>query len=153
MAYDNLDAKLINALQSDGRASLRSLAEDLDVSVTTISNHLDELTETGKIEGFTPVIDYEGFGYDVTAVMQFSVDGESIRDVTDHLEEYDQMVTVYETTGDHDVVAIGKFEDTDDMNDAIKGLLDNPGIEDTNTSVVLNDVKDNDQFGIPVTEE
>jgi len=43
MTYENLDAKLVNALLGDGRASLRSLAEDLDVSVTTVSNHLSDL--------------------------------------------------------------------------------------------------------------
>ncbi|TVT93776.1 Lrp/AsnC family transcriptional regulator, partial [Haloferax volcanii] len=40
MTYENLDSDLINALLEDGRRSLRSLAEELDVSVTTVSNHL-----------------------------------------------------------------------------------------------------------------
>ena len=40
MTYENLDRKLVNALLDDGRASLRSLGEDLDVSVTTVSNHI-----------------------------------------------------------------------------------------------------------------
>ncbi|WP_152424892.1 Lrp/AsnC family transcriptional regulator, partial [Natronococcus jeotgali] len=39
MTYANLDADLVNELLTDGRASLRSLAEELDVSVTTVSNH------------------------------------------------------------------------------------------------------------------
>jgi len=40
MTYENLDAKLVNSLLSNGRASLRSLGDELDVSVTTVSNHL-----------------------------------------------------------------------------------------------------------------
>ncbi|EMA72716.1 AsnC family transcriptional regulator [Halorubrum distributum JCM 13916] len=32
-------------------------------------------------------------------------------------------MSVYETTGDYDIVAIGKFLDTDDMNDQIKRIL------------------------------
>ncbi len=50
MTYENLDAKLVNALLGDGRASLRSLAEELDVSVTTVSNHLSDLEDEGVIE-------------------------------------------------------------------------------------------------------
>jgi DNA-binding Lrp family transcriptional regulator len=42
MTYNNLDNQLINLLLSDGRASLRSLGEGLDVSVTTVSNHINE---------------------------------------------------------------------------------------------------------------
>ena len=47
MAYENLDTELINALLNDGRTSLRSLAEELDVSVTTISNHIAGLEDEG----------------------------------------------------------------------------------------------------------
>jgi transcriptional regulator, AsnC family len=65
MTYDNLDSQLINALLGDGRASLRSLGEELDVSVTTVSNHINDLEAEGVIEGYTPIIDYGELGYDV----------------------------------------------------------------------------------------
>jgi len=58
MTYDNLDNQLINLLLNDGRASLRSLGEGLDVSVTTVSNHINDLEAGGVIEGYTPVINY-----------------------------------------------------------------------------------------------
>jgi len=70
VTYEHLDARLINELLGDGRASLRSLAEDLDVSVTTVSNHLRDLEEQGVVLGYTPRIDYDEIGYDVTAVVQ-----------------------------------------------------------------------------------
>jgi DNA-binding Lrp family transcriptional regulator len=112
MTYENLDAKLVNALLGNGRASLRSLGEDLDVSVTTVSNHLRDLEEEGVIEGYTPRVNYDKLGYDVTA--------------------------------------IGKFHDTDEMNDGIKGLLADADIRETNTSVVLNTVVENAQFDLDV---
>jgi hypothetical protein len=55
---------------------------------------------------------------------------------------------VYETTGDHDIIAIGKFTDTDHMNDQIKELLVDPDINESNTSVVLNTVAENEQFDL-----
>ncbi|WP_255151000.1 HTH-type transcriptional regulator Lrp [Halorarius halobius] len=146
MTYENLDRKLINALLNDGRASLRSLAEELDVSVTTVSNHLSTLEDDGIITGYTPVVDYDKLGYDVTAVIQLKVEGSSLPDITDRLQEHDQMVSVYEVTGDHDVIAIGKFTDTDHMNEQIKELLIDPDIKESNTSVVLNTVVENQQF-------
>ena len=120
MTYENLDQKLVNALLRDGRASLRSLAEELDVSVTTVSNHISNLEEEGIITGYTPVVDYDKLGYDVT--------------------------------GDHDIVAIGKFTDTDHMNDQIKELLVDPDIKESNTSVVLNTVLENEQFELDINE-
>ena len=152
MAYEHLDAELVNELLGNGRASLRSLAEDLDVSVTTVSNHLSDLEEEGIINGYTPIVDYQAVGYDVTAIMQLKVEGGALSDITASLEEYEQMVSVYEVTGDYDVVAVGKFMDTDGMNDQIKALLTDPDIKESNTSVVLNAVTENEQFELTVQE-
>jgi DNA-binding Lrp family transcriptional regulator len=150
MTYENLDAKLINALLGDGRASLRSLAEQLDVSVTTVSNHLRDLEEEGVIEGYTPRVNYDALGYDVTAVVQLKVEGSALPEITDRLRDQKQMISVYEVTGDYDIIAVGKFRDTDGMNDQIKALLTDEDIRESNTSVVLNAVVENEQFELDV---
>ncbi|EMA35826.1 MULTISPECIES: HTH-type transcriptional regulator Lrp [Halococcus] len=152
MTYENLDTELINALLGDGRASLRSLANQLDVSVTTVSNHLADLESEGVIRDYSPEIDYDALGYDVTAVIQLKVEGSSLPEVTDRLRDHHQMISVYEVTGDHDVVAVGKFKDTDDMNDQIKSLITEPDVKESNTSVVLNAVSEHEQFELDLEE-
>ena len=152
MTYENLDAKLINALLGDGRASLRSLAEDLDVSVTTVSNHLRDLEDGGVIKGYTPRVNYDALGYDVTAIIQLKVEGSALPSITERLRDQKQMTTVYEVTGDYDVIAIGKCTDTDGMNAQIKELLTDADIRESNTSVVLNPVVENAQFDLDVDE-
>ena len=146
MAYEHLDTELVNELLGDGRASLRSLAEDLDVSVTTVSNHLSDLEDAGVIQGYTPTVDYDAAGYDVTAVMQLKVEGDALGEITETLRDHDQMMSVYEVTGDYDIIAIGKFKDTDDMNNQIKALVTDPDIKQSNTSIVLDSVAENEQF-------
>jgi len=146
MTYKNLDGQLINALLNNGRESYRSLAEELDVSVTTVSNHLTDLEAAGVVEGFTPTVDYDKLGYDVTAILQLKVRGEALPTVTESLRGEKQMMSVYEVTGDYDVIAVGKFNDTDDMNDQIKAVLSNADINESNTSVVLNIVAENRSF-------
>lgn len=146
MVYEHLDTKLVDELLNNGRASLRSLAEDLDVSVTTVSNHLSDLEEDGVIQGYTPKVDYDALGYDVTAVIQLKTEGSALPEITETLEDHQQMISVYEVTGDYDVIAIGKFADTDDMNDQIKSLITDPDITQSNTSIILNAVAENKQF-------
>jgi len=153
MTYENLDAKLINSLLGDGRASLRSLADELDVSVTTVSNHLKDLEEAGVIEGYTPVVNYDRLGYDVTAVLQLKVEGNSLPDITDRMRTHKQMISVYEVTGDYDIVAVGKFRDTDDMNQLIKTLLGDVDIKESSTSVVLNAAAEHEQFELDLDDE
>ena len=153
MTYENLDRELVNALLGDGRASLRSLGEDLDVSVTTVSNHLRDLEEEGVIRGYSPVVDYDKLGFDVTAILQLKVEGSALPEITEKLRKEKQMVSVYEVTGDYDIIAVGKFTDTDGMNDQIKSILADTDIRESNTSVVLNAVTENKQFDLDVDEE
>lgn len=150
MTYEHLDGQLINALLRDGRASLRSLAEELDVSVTTVSNHLSDLEDQGVIEGYSPKLNYEALGYDVTAIIQLKVEGSALPQITTRLESHRQMTSVYEVTGDYDIIAIAKFTDTDGMNDQIKSLLTDPDVKESNTSVVLNAPVENRQFELEI---
>jgi len=146
MTYDNLDLKIINLLLEDGRASLRSIAEELDVSVTTISNHLKSMEEEGIVQGFKPVVDYTKLGYTVTSVLMIKAEGDRLKDLVEELEAMDSLLHVYEVTGDFDVIAIGKFQDTEEMNDTIKDLLNSPMVHETNTNVVLSTVKEDEDI-------
>lgn len=152
MTYENLDRKLVNALLGDGRASLRGLGETLGVSVTTVSNHLSELENDGIIDGYTPEVDYNALGYDVTAIVQLKVEGSSLPDVSESLSEHEEMISVYEVTGSYDIIAIGKFVDTDGMNDTLKELLADSGIKESNTSVVLNATSEHEQFELDLVD-
>jgi len=142
-----------NELIGDGRASLRSLGEELDVSVTTISNHINDLESQNIIQGYTPVLDYGELGFNVTAITHLKVEGSALAEIVERLRDKDQMISVYETTGDYDIIAIGKFEDTDGMNAQIKELLSDVDIRESNTSVVLNTIKEHAQFELDVDEE
>jgi len=153
VTYDNIDSKLINELIGDGRASLRSLGEELDVSVTTVSNHINDLESKNIIQGYTPILDYGKLGYDVTAITHLKVEGTALTEIVDRLRDKNQMISVYETTGDYDIIAIGKFEDTDGMNAQIKELLADVDIRESNTSVVLNTIKEHTQFDLDVDDE
>lgn len=153
MTYEHLGHELVNLLSADGRASLRSLADELDVSVTTVSNHLDDLEDRGVITGYSADIDYNALGYDVTAILQLKVEGDAISEISADLETADQMLSVYEVTGDFDIIAIGKFVDTDDMNDQIKALLGHSAIIETNTSIVLNIISEHEPLAVSVPTE
>ncbi|WP_276273340.1 HTH-type transcriptional regulator Lrp [Haloarcula litorea] len=143
---DDIDRRIVNALLDDGRASVRDIAVETGVAATTVSRRMDDLAETGVVENYTARIDYGALGYDVTAVFQLSVEGDGLARVTERLAEQPNMIAVYEVTGSHDVVAVGKFRDTDEMNARIKDLLTAPDVRSAATSVVLNTVCEHEQF-------
>ncbi len=143
MAHKNLDNKILTKLLEDGRASFRSIADDLDVSVTTISNHVDTMQKQGIIKGFKPILNHSKIGYTVTCVLMIKPEGQKIEELTEELENKENLTDVYEVTGDFDLIAIGKFKDTEDMNRMIKEILNHESVNETNTNVVLSNVKEN----------
>lgn len=142
MAYPDLDARLIEALREDARRSLRELAEALDVSTSTVRNHLQELEASGIIQGYRPVIDYARLGYGLVAVIRIKARGDALPRIVEALVGDDRLTHVYEITGEFDVMAIGRFRNEVEMNREIKRLLGLPGIEGTNTSIVLSAPKE-----------
>ncbi|WP_434531319.1 HTH-type transcriptional regulator Lrp [Haloarcula sp. NS06] len=149
---DDTDRQVVNALLQDGRASARDVAAATGIAATTVSRRMDDLEATGVIDEYTIDIDYGALGYDVTAVFQLSVEGDGLGRVVDQLRDRREMVAVYEVTGDHDIVAVGKFTDTQSMNERIKTLLTDEDIRSASTSVVLNTVCEHEQFPVGGTD-
>lgn len=150
---DDIDRQVVNALLDDGRASARDVAAETGVAATTVSRRMDQLVEAGVIEEYTARVDYAELGYAVTAIFQLSVDGSGLVEVTERLREQPNMIAVYEVTGSHDIVAVGKFRDTDDMNAHIKELLTDPDVRTASTAVVLNTVREHEQFPVDDPDE
>jgi len=142
MAYPDLDARLIEALREDARRSLRQLAEELDVSTGTVRNHLEDLEERGIIRGYRPVVDYGKLGYGLVAVIRIKARGDALPRIVEALVADGRLTHVYEITGEFDVMVIGRFRSETEMNREIKRLLGLPGIEGTNTSIVLSAPKE-----------
>jgi len=149
---DDTDREVVNALLQDGRASARDIAAATGIAATTVSRRMDDLEATGVIDEYTVDIDYGALGYDVTAVFQLSVEGDGLGRVVDQLRDRREMIAVYEVTGDHDIVAVGKFTDTQSMNERIKTLLTDEDIRSASTSVVLNTVCEHEQFPVDGTD-
>ncbi|GCF13782.1 AsnC family transcriptional regulator [Haloarcula mannanilytica] len=149
---DDTDRQVVNALLQDGRASARDVAAATGIAATTVSRRMDDLEDTGVIDEYTVDIDYGALGYDVTAVFQLSVEGDGLGRVVDQLRDQREMIAVYEVTGDHDIVAVGKFTDTQSMNERIKTLLTDEDIRSASTSVVLNTVCEHEQFPVDGTD-
>lgn len=149
---DDTDRQVVNALLQDGRASARDVAAATGIAATTVSRRMDDLEATGVIDEYTVDIDYGALGYDVTAVFQLSVEGDGLGRVVDQLRDRHEMIAVYEVTGDHDIVAVGKFTGTQSMNERIKTLLTDEEIRSASTSVVLNTVCEHEQFPVDETD-
>ena len=150
---DEVDRQILSGLLEDGRAGPSDLAERAGVATSTATKRLQRLEERGVVEGYRPEVDYAAFGYGVEAVFRLHVVGEGIETVVADLQSTGRMVAVYEVTGATDVVAIGTFESTDEMNAAIKDMLTHEYVRDVATNVVLDTVCGYDPPPVPSVSE
>jgi len=137
VTYRDLDVRLIRALQEDGRLSHRQLAGELGVATSTVSSRIRDMEERGVISGYRPVLNYDKLGLGLVAVTLIRARGEELPAIVRSLTAHPSLTHVYEITGEFDVLVIGRFANETDMNREIKSMLSLPGIEGTNTSVVL----------------
>ncbi|MGF3498540.1 MAG: Lrp/AsnC family transcriptional regulator [Candidatus Methanosuratincola sp.] len=142
MLYDETDRMILRELQEDAMTSYRDIAEKLNLSVGTVHNRIKRLKEVGLIKSFSAIVDAEKLGYRLTAIVLMQVEGERIVEVEERLATSKSIIAVYDTTGEFDIIAIGKFKNREDLNTFIKEVLKIQSIKRTVTSIALNVVKE-----------
>jgi DNA-binding Lrp family transcriptional regulator len=153
LTYRDLDTRILRALRADARRSNRRLAKELDVAATTIGNRVADLEQRGVIRGYRADIDYRKLGLGLVAVTRIKARGEALPAIVRSLTEHPSLTHVYEITGEFDIMVIGRFADESEMNREIKSMLSMPGIEGTNTSIVLDAPKEQLDVELPAGDE
>ena len=136
------DSALITALNDDGRASQRELASSTKVALGTVSNHLKKLESEKIIRGYIPDIDPEKVGFTLTAVMHVRISKGHIMEVQSSIAEHPRVFGVYDVTGEWDSMILARFTNREEMDSFIKTALSQKNVERTNTSLVLNTLKE-----------
>ncbi|RLI41530.1 AsnC family transcriptional regulator [Candidatus Bathyarchaeota archaeon] len=145
---DEIDIKIIGLLQEDSRLSFNRIAKELGISVGTAYNRIRGLEEKGVLKGYTAIIDPVKVGYQLTAIILIQADGKHLLNVESEIARMNNVISVYDITGEFDVAVIARFKDRFDMNKFIKALLKMPYVKRTVTNVVLNVVKED--FRVPL---
>lgn len=139
---DKLDKKILELLSEDGRKSYRKISREIGVSVGTVHNRVDKLSKYGIISKFVPVIDHERLGYNLTAIIGVEIKSGTIEFLRDQKEYKENLLAVYDVTGQFDGIIVAKFKNTNELNLFIKSLLKNDVVIRTYTQTVLNIVKE-----------
>jgi Lrp/AsnC family leucine-responsive transcriptional regulator len=69
---DNIDIRLLEQLQTDGRMTISQLSEILNLSRPSVAERLRRLQERGIIEGFTARVSPPAVGRDILVIIEIS---------------------------------------------------------------------------------
>ena len=139
---DDIDRNIIRLLQEDSRKSFNKIAESLGIAVGTAYNRVKTLEDKGILKGYTIIVDPTKLGYGLTALILIQADGRYLSEVEKELAELDEVISIYDITGDYDIAVVARFMNRATLNSFIKSTLKMPHVSKTVTNVVLNVVKE-----------
>jgi DNA-binding Lrp family transcriptional regulator len=142
---DELDRRIIEELCISSQGSYRQIAKRLGVHPTTLIQRVKNLEEQGIVKGYRANVDYLKLGYEFMALVHIYTEGD-ILDVQAKIKAMDNVLAIFDVTGECDSIAWVACKNRDQFSDLIKRMLTIHGIKKTNTYVVLNMIKDPYQF-------
>jgi Lrp/AsnC family transcriptional regulator for asnA, asnC and gidA len=138
---DNLDRKILELLQKDGRMAYTDIAKKLIVSGGTIHQRINKMTEAGIIKGTQVLINYEKIGYDVTTLLGIYLkSAKDLGKVIDKLKTMKEVVEVYYTTGAYALIIKVHNKNIKDFHHFLVDKLQNiPEIQSTESFICLDE--------------
>jgi Lrp/AsnC family transcriptional regulator for asnA, asnC and gidA len=147
---DELDAKIISVLQSDGRMSNTDIAKMLDVSEATVRGRIKRLTEDEIIQ-IVAVGNPLKLGFEITGDLYITVDMKKMDNVIAELRNFRELWYIVATTGRFNINAEFVVRDLEALNDLVYNRLSHiDGIEQIETSVIMKYIKRRYDFGTPL---
>lgn len=137
---DDVDRKLVLALQRDGRSSYARLSDVVGMSQAAVRTRVQRLLETGIVQ-IAAVADPFAFGFNITAMVGITFTGD-LAVIAEAVKGMRQVHFVVLTAGRYDCLAEVVCVDTDDLlsliNDQIRTI---PGVKDVEVITYLKMVK------------
>ncbi len=96
---DDAGWRLLEALQADGRAPLKSLAASTGLSVAATAERLKRLQEAGVVQRFSVEVDPSAAGYPVKAVVGITAKQPGKRNLLDILRNSPEVLECHHVAG------------------------------------------------------
>jgi Lrp/AsnC family leucine-responsive transcriptional regulator len=142
---DEIDRKIIAALQTDGRLPIVDLANQVGLSATPCQRRVKRLEEEGLIVRYAALVSPAAAGFDLQALVEVTLDDHSEKTVEAFeaaIRARAEVVACYAVTGDMDFLLHVFATDLASFSDfALKALLRMPGVKGTRSSFIMQAIK------------
>src|SRR5438552_17080913 len=99
-ALDDVDWRLIEALQEDGRMSFAELGRRVSLSPPAVTERVRRLEQAGVITGYRAEIDPRALGYPLTAIVRIKPSPGHLPRIPEIAEEILQVAECHRITGE-----------------------------------------------------
>lgn len=142
---DDIDRRIVAALQAEGRLPMVDLAEKVGLSPTPCQRRVKRLEEDGVIARYAALVSPQAMGLGLQALVQITLDDHSEKTVAAFeaaIRARPEVVACYAVTGDMDFQVHVLAPDLASFSEfAMKALLRMPGVKGTRSSFIMQAVK------------
>ena len=132
---DDKDKEIIKILKEDGRAGYIDIGKRIGLSEGAVRKRIKTLTDSGVLRKFTVKV---GVAEGAEAIALLSVSPAlPTQEVSRRIREIPNVETIYEVTGEYDIVAVISGLNVVEVNECIEKIRRVEGIIKTNTMIVL----------------
>ncbi|WP_415947470.1 Lrp/AsnC family transcriptional regulator [Streptomyces sp. KLOTTS4A1] len=137
---DSIDRSILRILQTDGRASIRSVAERVHVSRANAYARINRLIDDRVIRGFGARINHERAGQGASAYITLKIVQNSWRTVREQLRALPGAAHIALVSGDFDVLLLVHTPDNRTLRELVLTRLQSiPEILSTRTLLVFEE--------------
>ncbi|MBY6684701.1 Lrp/AsnC family transcriptional regulator [Rhodococcus sp. BP-149] len=97
---DEIDRRLLDELQSDGRATVAHLARVVNLSSSATADRVRRLTDIGVITGYSVTVDTEALGYTVSAFVRLAYPSGNYGPFDALVASTPEIIEAHHVTGD-----------------------------------------------------
>jgi len=132
---DEKDKQIIKILKDDGRAGYGDIGSQIGLSEGAVRKRIKTLTDENVIRKFTVKV---GVGEGAQAITLLATNpAYPTQEVSKKIQETPNVETIYEVTGEYDIVAVISGLSVTEVNECIEKIRRVEGIMKTNTMIVL----------------
>jgi Lrp/AsnC family transcriptional regulator, leucine-responsive regulatory protein len=152
MVLDEIDLKILEILQKNGRTRRSDLASIIGLSIPAASERMRKLEEEGFIVGYYARLDPLKLGKGLTAFVLVTVDSSRHYPAfIEHVKPVDEIMECHSITGEGTHLLKIRCEDTQTLEKLLARIQAWQGVVKTTTNVVLSPIKESLHAKIPRT--
>lgn len=141
---DEIDRKIIRALQAEGRLSFRDLSARIHLSPNATAERVRHLQVMGIIRGFYAEIDQSKLGLFLQAYIDVQLQpGTSAQHFESAAMKLPNVVSIAVLTGAFDCRLRVACKDQADLMQLVETLRSRAGVRETNSTVILREIHTN----------
>lgn len=134
---DQLDRRIITALEHNARASTTHIAATLGVARTTVHERISRMEKNGVIAGYSVILHQAEDTPKVQVVVLLEVQQKETTRIIKRLEAYPEVKLCLSINGEFDLLLSAEAPRIEDLDILVDELARIPGVLRTNTSVVF----------------